>query len=272
MTEPHDNYDAVDDVWKSVAFAYQHIRERVARGGPGWRGWPADLEDRARKAASQTEGETSMRNVQYYGNILEALRQNSTPVHIAGGAVRDTILGRQIRDIDIFLGDAHGDDAAALLRSTFGYVKTGEWKRYEMFSDPMVARVAKFEKADETIPLCLIGLKEELTPRENVERFDFGLCMAWWDGKNITTTDQFKRDAEAKTFTLCRADNNSQFAYSMIRFKKLAADRYRDFTLSVPNQFEDLAKEHAFRQHWYRESGYHFGIENQPQTLRPKER
>ena len=84
-----------------------------------------------------------MTQVQHYGTILEALQRDvSDSVHIAGGAVRDTILERPIRDIDIFIHSLSGDAAAALLRSKFGYVKVGEWRQYEMFSDPMVARVA----------------------------------------------------------------------------------------------------------------------------------
>jgi Poly A polymerase head domain len=120
-----------------------------------------------------------IRQVQHYDNILEAL-QRAIPgsVHIAGGAVRDTILDRPIRDIDIFLHHTAGDPAAALLRTKFGYVKVGEWVQYEHFSDPMLVRVAKFEKADETIPLCLIGLAENLSPHDNIARFDFGVCMA----------------------------------------------------------------------------------------------
>ena len=35
-----DAYDAVADVWKSVAWAYQHIRARMRDGGPGWRPTP----------------------------------------------------------------------------------------------------------------------------------------------------------------------------------------------------------------------------------------
>jgi hypothetical protein len=98
--------------------------------------------------------------------------------------VRDTILERPIRDIDIFIHEASGDPAAAVLRSDFGYVKVGEWRSYEMFSDPMVTKVAKFEKADEIIPVCLIGLKEDLAPDRNVKRFDFGICMASWAAGN----------------------------------------------------------------------------------------
>jgi hypothetical protein len=194
-------------------------------------------------------------------------------VHIAGGAVRDTILERPIRDIDIFIHHTDGSAAAVLLRSEFGYVKVGEWKQYEMFSDPMVACVAKFEKADETIPVCLIGLKDDLHPQHNIERFDFGVCMAYWHGREFKTTDQFKADIEQKTFTLYRADNYHQFAYSMVRYKKLTADRYQGWSLSIPDQFEDLAKEHAFRKEYYRAyQGDHFGFEDYPQVLRPKER
>src|SRR5262249_9459251 len=159
----------------------------------------------------------------------------------AGGAVRDTILDRPIRDIDIFLHHTAGDPAAALLRTKFGYVKVGEWVQYAHFSD-MVVRVAKFEKADETIPICLIGLAEALSPHDNIARFDFGICMAAWaSGDSMITSNDFKRDIESKTITLCRADDLAQFNYSMVRFKKLTADRYKDWKLSVPSQFEALA-------------------------------
>jgi hypothetical protein len=215
-----------------------------------------------------------IRQVQYYGTVLEAL-QRAIPgsVHIAGGAVRDTILERPIRDVDIFLSNTGADPAAALLRAEFGYVKVGEWRQYEGFSDPMVERVAKFEKADETIPICLIGLKENLSLYDNIGRFDFGCCMAAWEGGTspIITNVHFKRDVESKTFTLCRADNLAQYSYSMVRFAKLTADRYEGWKLAVPSQFEDLAKEHTFRKHWYTE-GAHFGVANSPQLLRPKTR
>ena len=96
-----------------------------------------------------------------YDPILAAIKDLCPTAHIGGGAVRDTLLERPIRDIDLFLDEAATDKAAALLRKDFGFVKVGEWKSYEQFSDPAVKRVAKFEKADETIPVCLIGLNDE---------------------------------------------------------------------------------------------------------------
>src|SRR4051812_35517982 len=91
----------------------------------------------------------------HYNSILNTMRGVSPTPHVAGGAVRDSLLDREIKDIDLFLAADRTDDAAALMRSRFGYVRVGEWANYAMFSDPAVVRVAKFEKADELVPVCL---------------------------------------------------------------------------------------------------------------------
>jgi hypothetical protein len=135
--------------------------------------------------------------------------------------------------------------------------------------------VARFEKADEVIPVCLIGLKSPLNMQDNTCRFDFGACMAAWDGSKVFTAPEYKTDVEAKTFTLCRADNQAQFTYSMSRFRKLTTERYAGWELAVLPRFEELAREHSFRADWYHDRQlreicgiYYDG----PQTLRPKAR
>ena len=105
-----------------------------------------------------------------YATVLATLQQIAPEAHIAGGAVRDTILQKQIHDIDVFMKDEHVEEAAALLRSQCSYVKVGEWKQYLGFSDPAMTRVAKFEKADETIPVCIIGLLPEFANPESQHR------------------------------------------------------------------------------------------------------
>ena len=118
---------------------------------------------------------TTNKTVFDYATILASLQRIDHKAHIAGGAVRDTILGKPIHDIDVFMEDSLVEEAAACLRSSHGYVKVGEWKEYLGFSDPAMTRVAKFEKADETIPICVIGLKSAYAyPRANMSRFDFG--------------------------------------------------------------------------------------------------
>ena len=219
-----------------------------------------------------------------YNPILKMIRGLDPSAHIAGGAVRDTLLERPIRDIDLFLSAGCTDEAAALLRSQFSFVKVGEWKSYEMFSDPAVKRVAKFEKADETIPVCLIGLSHEWreeererarTMQENLARFDFGICMAGWDGENVYTLYEYQVDIEQQTFTLCRADNQAQFNYSMSRFDKMTADRYAGWQLVVRPKFSVMAAEHTLKKTHYfdRDTGEWMLREvDGPQLLTPKAR
>jgi hypothetical protein len=194
-----------------------------------------------------------------YNPILTAIRDVCPTAHVGGGAVRDSLLERPIRDIDVFLKgcpDAY-DTVPKLLRSQFGYVKVGEWKQYELFSDPVVAGVARFEKADEKIPICLITLKRACSIQDNLKRFDYGVCMAAWDGKEVYTAPEYVADVEAKSFTLHRADNQAQFNYSMARFKKMTAERYADWKLRVPDMFADLARDYAFKNTWSYERVLH---------------
>jgi hypothetical protein len=187
-----------------------------------------------------------------YNDILKTIRGLDPTAHIGGGAVRDHLLNRPIKDIDLFLDGAHVKEAARLMRSKFGYVKVGEWKQYEMFSDPALFCLAKFEKADETMPVCLIALKKPRGMQDNLRRFDFGICMAAWDGSDVYIAPEYTTDIERKTFTLCRADNRPQFNYSMSRFKKMTADRYAGWKLVVPARFEAMAKEYARSEtHYY---------------------
>jgi hypothetical protein len=189
--------------------------------------------------------------LEHYNPILTTIKDLCPTAHIGGGAVRDTLLERPIKDIDLFLDDAATDEAATLLRSQHGFVKVGEWKQYHDFSDPAVARLAKFEKADEVIPVCLIGLKRARDMKDNLARFDFGICMAAWDGKKTYVAPEYNIDVENKTFTLTRADNEEQFNYSMSRFRKMAADRYAGWKLIVPLEFGKFALPYAEKRAEY---------------------
>ena len=208
-----------------------------------------------------------------YATILKALHQIAPRSHIAGGSVRDTILQKPIHDIDIFVSDEHVDAAAVCLRADHGYVKVGEWTQYESFSDPAMTRVAKFERADETIPICIIGLMSKYADASaNMARFDFGVCMAaYYGGEKMIQTYEFELDVRNKTFTLCRADNAPQFAYSMSRFRKITANRYAGWKLAIPEMFQALAKEHAHRRDYYwDDNGGKFC--RRDNILKPKER
>jgi hypothetical protein len=220
----------------------------------------------------QQVGEIKMLTVHDYATVLATLQQVAPEAHIAGGAVRDTILQKPISDIDVFMSDGHVDEAAAVLRASCGYVKVGEWKEYLGFSDPAMTRVAKFEKADETTPVCIIGLLPGFAePEANIARFDFGVCKAAFDGSQTMRAAEFDHDAAHGTFTLCRADNQAQYNYSLSRFEKITAARYQGWSLVIPEKFEGYARERDFRRHWYRDY-YYKGLVSGGNVLRPKER
>ena len=190
-----------------------------------------------------------MKTMHDYTTVLTTLQQIAPEAHIAGGAVRDTILQKQIHDIDVFMSDKHVEEAAALLRSSCSYVKVGEWKEYLGFSDPAI-------------------------PQANMARFDFGICMAAFDGKQTIRADAFDCDVENHSFTLRRADNQAQFNYSMSRYDKITAGRYSGWSLVLPDEYEFYFKEYNFRKHWYRDEEGNLvskGLGG-PSLLKPKER
>lgn len=209
-----------------------------------------------------------MQTVTDYTAILATLHQVAPEAHI----VRDTILQKPIHDIDVFMSDEHVDEAAVILRSACQYVKTGEWKQYLGFSGPAMTRVAKFEKHDMTIPVCVIGLEDYVaTPNANLARFDFGCCMAAFDGVRTIRSQEFDRDVKAQTFTLHRADSQAQFDYSMTRFEKITTGRYKGWSLVIPSEFAEYVKERAFHRDWYEDRDLVKGLGGES-VLKPKER
>ena len=115
----------------------------------------------------------------------------------------------------------------------------------------------------------IVATTDYTNMKVNLSRFDFGICMAAFDGKKTIRTKEFDSDAETRAFTLHRADNESQFAYSMSRYEKITAGRYVGWSLAVPERFEMFAKEREFRRYWYRDWIKGFDGES---ILKPKER
>ena len=89
---------------------------------------------------------------------------------------------------------------------------------------------------------------------------------------NVLRAPEFDIDVENKVFTLHRADNFEQFAYSLSRHRKITAGRYQGWGLSIADDFMDLAKEYEFRRHWYTDNSYLYAKDERYNDMRPKER
>ena len=62
---------------------------------------------RPRKCGRRHQRRLQMQTVTDYATVLAKLQQVAPEAHIAGGAVRDTILHKPIKDIDVFMDDKH---------------------------------------------------------------------------------------------------------------------------------------------------------------------
>jgi hypothetical protein len=116
---------------------------------------------------------------------------------IAGGAVRDFLLGVAPRDIDLFVPDLPGvREAIAVLGATpvLKYPERGAAYR------PCSAYL--LEQTNGMPPLNIVVVKGELDPKALIDNFDFGICQAAWSAlQGFRITDGFFADAAAKTFS-----------------------------------------------------------------------
>ena len=136
---------------------------------------------------------------------------------IAGGAVRDTYHERPVSDVDIFV-----EESEIMLKmndSDYGSDKWIDyWKKMFNFSEAKNDKIKYFGDGyvfhvlDNDI--CAVweirkGLKKyqvillRQDPRTYVsEKFDFGICRAYCDGRKLHFTNEFLQDSLNNTITL----------------------------------------------------------------------
>ena len=85
--------------------------------------------------------------------------------------------------------------------------------------------IYELRKKDVEYPIQLIKLDQAPDPLELIESFDFGICMAAYDGKEIIRSRHFDEDFEKHIFTLrhCRDKAAAEKRYSRI------SKRYIDY-------------------------------------------
>lgn len=154
--------------------------------------------------------------------LILTIREQDPKAIIAGGAVRDLILGRKPKDLDIFVSvRAH---TLAVMRPS-GY----SWG-FNAYHDALNSSAFRIRNIYQSKwrgiiqPLQSIELEEMADdPLTLIENFDFGICMAAYDGKEIIRSRHFDHDVEHKVFTLrhCRS-----LVKSKQRWKRITK-RYR---------------------------------------------
>lgn len=162
-------------------------------------------------------------------DLLSQIQAVDPSAIIAGGAVRDWILARQPRDIDIFVKRLSEDDINALnLAIVEGtYIESAE-------HDDSVSASGCYN--GHSLPVNIIWCSTSITPKERFERFDFGICKAAFDGKEVITHPEFDWDVKHQIFTLRRASNYLQTIESLIRYNRLR-EKY-PYPLMIPSDLK----------------------------------
>lgn len=156
---------------------------------------------------------------------------------IAGGAIRDYLLGFPPRDIDVFV---KAPDAATFL--DLATKLPAEFDVHQMNSSADYGRWAKVEKAVEFFGVLdgharLRGARwkvqfigrayPEFTGEAVTDLFDIGLTQAWYDGTGPHQTEAAKKDQADKTVTVL-SDLGSGF-YRTVNRAYVFRERHPEF-------------------------------------------
>lgn len=169
---------------------------------------------------------------------LEALWDHDDRVHVAGGAVRDTLMGKPVKDWDIFVPNnkftladidaAMGDDA---------HDNGIHWgPQYFKWSRKITGTV-EYRYDDGTLAQVVWLKPDSCAPLDNLERFDWGICKAVMVRQYLVYQHpDFLQDHQDKMFRLRALENADQFAHAMDRYGRLKA-KFPDYGLEIPARF-----------------------------------
>jgi len=150
----------------------------------------------------------------YLTHLLSAVSPDAV---LAGGAARDTLLGKPIKDYDIFIPIHRGGVQRVLAhigcivgRELSGELITPQGTEYK-YGRPEVLAVLKIANLDVVLYDELVGR----SPDQIVRTFDCGLSQAWFDKVGrVRTTDTFDycRDTRRNYFRELNSQRVSRLA------------------------------------------------------------
>jgi hypothetical protein len=182
-----------------------------------------------------------------FDEILSKLKAvGITGALIAGGACRDHLLGRPVKDIDVFV--PYQMNVGVKLAQAFGAFNVSPIIAAEYAgAGGEVEHVYEIREEDadpfaphplEHVPVQVIVLSPGLNPIERAKHHDFGICQAWYLGGRLhEVTEAFHLDMANKTFTLSHCEDQQQFDRSMRRWTSKFRQRFPTFQLRVPQGF-----------------------------------
>lgn len=139
---------------------------------------------------------------------------------VAGGAVRDFLLGVQPKDIDVFCPT----EALGLFDFT-GFEPLGEDRREEYEALSFIDLVQRTRMHG--VQVDLVGVyMQGWSPSALVETFDFGITRSWFDGEAIHDTAEAGYDRSSNVVTLLIPGRPERAAARFARFNEAHGGRF----------------------------------------------
>ena len=129
---------------------------------------------------------------------------------IAGGAVRDYLLGVEAKDIDVFVPLSWNSPTG--FAEWFSHPDAEEYEMTDHVGFVMQQKI-------EGVTVDLIGISlEPFTGVVLINTFDFGICRSWFDGDQIHDTFEAMHDREKGRVTVMLDSRPERLLQRFLRF------------------------------------------------------
>ena len=172
---------------------------------------------------------------------------------IAGGAIRDHLLGLPVKDVDIFISGMPAQAAKQIFNADVVEYAGVEEAKHQYVTTKGLTVDLVFSRFD-NVP-------------EVLAHFDLGICRIAWDGNTLLGTEDFHRDLTMKTVTTFYPSSSGHSDRVMAKLAPLGfklkphtdADRYESY-------IRELAHQHGYRL-MHRRNGQYWLMQARPMEL-----
>lgn len=139
-------------------------------------------------------------------------RLSDINVVISGGCIRDTVLGKPVKDIDIFISYREVEDYLSLFGKTIKDCKTtfyweGKKERQDYENVDIVGTYELTISNDfNDFEVNIIAMNANYSREQICNRHAFGICRCALDKDGFYFSPEFKKDFRNKTMTLFRTE------------------------------------------------------------------
>lgn len=158
--------------------------------------------------------------------VMHAVWQDFPGAILAGGAVRDALLGAPVKDYDVFI--PYDDEWAGNNEAT----RVDKHSEEYMDKD-FVWAVFRATYLGEAVDIIMTDPYKETSPEALLMDFDVNLCRVALTEHGLFEDDSFRQDAENKLITITERPITPR---NMIRAKRLQ-EKYPEFRIVPDHQF-----------------------------------